>query len=47
MEGDNEFYEEHSMKSSRNERSHNLNSKNLVPEAKRIRISSPKSPKSP
>ncbi|VDN86690.1 unnamed protein product [Brugia pahangi] len=49
VEGDNEFYEEHSIKPNRNERSHNLSAEDLSPETKRIRISSqsPKSPKSP
>ncbi|KAL3997759.1 Histone deacetylase 1 [Acanthocheilonema viteae] len=47
VEGDNEFYEEHGMKSNRNERSHNLEPENLSPKVKRFRISSPNSPKSP
>ncbi|EJW79750.1 hypothetical protein WUBG_09342, partial [Wuchereria bancrofti] len=32
VEGDNEFYEEHSIKSNRSERSHNLSAEDLCPE---------------
>ncbi|MCP9264369.1 Histone deacetylase [Dirofilaria immitis] len=47
IEGDDEFYEEHSMKPNPNERSHSLSAEDISPETKRVRISSPKSPRSP